>query len=137
MKQNIQQIAVQRVLQPIACTIKPGLLQFDIADTEEAIQQQMDDRAATYDQHRERESKRKYRLQSIVEDELEEPGQIDNMMSSSSASAVQPIVQAYEEQTTQNLRGALGPKGENKSVSSVCGIDRSTTGRSTTIRYLI
>jgi hypothetical protein len=33
-------------------------------------------------------------------------------MSSSSASAIQPIIQAYEEQTTQNLRGALGQKGK-------------------------
>jgi hypothetical protein len=74
----------------------------------------MDDRAATYDQHKDRESTRKPKLQSIVEDELAEPGQIDTMMSSSSASAIQPIIQAYEKQTTQNLRGALGPKGKTQ-----------------------
>jgi hypothetical protein len=33
--------------------------------------------------------------------------------SSASASSIQPIIQGYEEQTTQNLRGALGRKGKN------------------------
>jgi hypothetical protein len=35
----------------------------------------MEDRAATYDQNQDRESKIKAKLQSIVEDELAEPGQ--------------------------------------------------------------
>jgi hypothetical protein len=97
----------------------------------------MDDRAATYDQNKDRESKRKAKLQSIVEEELAEPGQTDIMMSSSSASAIQPIVQAYVVQTTHNLRGASGPKRKNKRISCICVIDRSTTGRSTTNRYII
>ena len=38
MKQTIQQTAVQRALQPAARSIPTGLEQFDMADTEEAIQ---------------------------------------------------------------------------------------------------
>jgi hypothetical protein len=41
-KQNIQQTAVQRALQPVARLIPSGLEQFDMADTEEAIQEQVD-----------------------------------------------------------------------------------------------
>jgi hypothetical protein len=46
MKQNIQQPAVQKALQPIARQIKTGLEQFDIFDTDETIQQQADDNEA-------------------------------------------------------------------------------------------
>jgi hypothetical protein len=46
MKQNIQQTAVQKALQPIARQIKTGLEQFDIFDTDESIQQQADDNEA-------------------------------------------------------------------------------------------
>jgi hypothetical protein len=63
-----------------------------------------------------KENKRKARLQSIVEDELAEPTQIGDVMSSSAAASssfsIQPLVQSNEEQTTQNLRGRLGPKGK-------------------------
>ena len=43
MKQNIQQTAVQRALQPPARSIPTGLEQFDIADTEETIQEPLDE----------------------------------------------------------------------------------------------
>ena len=114
MKQTMQQTALQRALQPVARTIKTGLAQFDIADTEENIQEQADDRAESFKRWEDRESRRKAKLQTIVEDELAEPGQIDAMMSSSSAPAITPILQAYAEQATHHLRGALGPKGKKQ-----------------------
>ena len=43
MQNNIQHTAVQRAIQPVARYIKPGLEQFDIYDTDGAIQQQEDD----------------------------------------------------------------------------------------------
>ena len=43
MKQTIQQTAVQPAMQPLASCIRPGLEQFDIHDTDDAIQQQADD----------------------------------------------------------------------------------------------
>ena len=114
MKQTMQQTALQRALQPVARTIKTGLVQFDIADTEENIQEQADDRAESFKRWEDRESRRKAKLQTIVEDELAEPGQIDAMISSSAAPAITAIIQAYAEQATQNLRGALGPKGKKQ-----------------------
>ena len=40
MKQNIQQTAVQRAMQPVARQTKTGLQHFDIHDTHKTIQQQ-------------------------------------------------------------------------------------------------
>ena len=39
MKQNLQQTAVQRALQPVARSIPTGWEHFDMADTEATIQQ--------------------------------------------------------------------------------------------------
>ena len=39
MKQNIQQTALQRATQPVSRNIKTGLEQFDIFDTDDALQQ--------------------------------------------------------------------------------------------------
>ena len=39
MKQNIQQTALQRAMQPVSRNIKTGLEQFDIFDTDDALQQ--------------------------------------------------------------------------------------------------
>jgi N-acetyl-beta-hexosaminidase len=47
-KQTIQQTAFQRALQPVARTIQTGPEQFDIADTEEAIQEQVDERGESF-----------------------------------------------------------------------------------------
>ena len=46
MQNNIQHTAVQRAIQPVASYIKPGLEQFDIYDTDGAIQQQEDGNTA-------------------------------------------------------------------------------------------
>ena len=43
MKQNLQLTAVQRALTPAARSIPTGLEQFDMTDTEDHIQQQVDD----------------------------------------------------------------------------------------------
>ena len=83
-------------------------------DTETAIQEQADDRAESLKRREERERQRKAKLQTIAEEQLAEPTQIGDMMPSSSASAIQPIIQSYETQTTQNLIGTLGPKGKTK-----------------------
>ena len=49
MKQTIQQTAVQRALQPTARSTPTGVQQFEMADTEEAIQDQLDERAAVFE----------------------------------------------------------------------------------------
>ena len=43
MQQTIQQTAVQRALNPAARSIPTGLEQFDMTDTEDHIQQQVDE----------------------------------------------------------------------------------------------
>ena len=132
MKQTIQQTAVQRALQPAARSIPTGLEQFDMADTEGALQEQVDDRVASYQKYKERSGKRKAKLQTVVEDELAAPSQTDYMMASSSAAAsssasasafaaadsysgyindtdiapIRPRTQSYGEQTSRNLRGS-------------------------------
>ena len=55
MKQNLQQTAVQRALQPVARSIPTGLEQFDMADTEDKIQQQVHDNESLLDEARLRE----------------------------------------------------------------------------------
>ena len=89
MKQNIQQTAVQRALQPAARVIPSGLEQFDMAVGEEepASQEQVDEGAASYARYRERTANKRARLVSISEDKLAKPGQIDDMMASSFAAA--------------------------------------------------
>ena len=49
MKQTIQQTAVQRALQTTARSTPTGVQQFEMADTEEAIQDQLDERAAVFE----------------------------------------------------------------------------------------
>ena len=98
MTQTIQQTAVQRALQPVARSIPTGLKQFYMADTEEAIQEQLDEgtvaEASTYTKFKNKRAK----LLSIVEEEQAEPGQIEDMIASSSASAsgstITPIIQS-------------------------------------------
>ena len=46
MKQTIQQTAVNKAMQPVACYIKTGLEQVDVHDTDDAIQQQAHDNTA-------------------------------------------------------------------------------------------
>ena len=55
MKQNLQQTAVQRGLQSVARSIPTGLEQFEMADTEEQIQQQVDDNESLLEEARRRE----------------------------------------------------------------------------------
>ena len=55
MKQNLQQTAVQRALQSVARSIPTGLEQFEMADTEEQIQQQVDDNESLLEEARRRE----------------------------------------------------------------------------------
>jgi hypothetical protein len=84
-KQNIQQTAYQRAIQPIARPIPSGLEQFDIADTDEKTQQQIDDAADDLEEGRRVRARRESYLHGILENELADPTQIDDMMSMSSA----------------------------------------------------
>jgi hypothetical protein len=83
-KQNIQQTAYQRAIQPIARPIPSGLEQFDIADTDEKTQQQIDDAADDLEEARRVRAKRESYLHGVLENELADPTQIDDMMSMSS-----------------------------------------------------
>ena len=126
MKQTIQQTAVQRALQPAARPIPSGLEQFDMAAGEEepAIQEQVDERAASYERYKQREASY---------EELAAPGQIDAMMAASSAAAsasgydaasstaIAPVrarTQAFEEPATSNLRGTSRVVGHRRSDSA-------------------
>jgi hypothetical protein len=135
-KQNIQQTAVQKALQPIPRPIPAGVEQFDIADTEEAIIEQVDEAAASYERYKEKQAKKQARLVSISEEELAKPGQIDDMMASSAAAAsgdifdftaITPIIQSYEEQTTRNLRGSsMEPRFKHRRQHSSSTIGSSS-----------
>jgi hypothetical protein len=118
MKQHIQQTASPRALQPVVRTIKTGLEQFDISDTDENIQEAYYANNEQFEELKEKGNKRKARLQSIVEHELAEPTQIGNMISSSSTSSIIPILQSYDEQTSKNLRGSNQKVGYVKTSSS-------------------
>jgi hypothetical protein len=85
MKQNMQQTAVQKALQPIARQIKTGYEQFDILDTENTIQQQADDNEAELEESQRVKRKREDNIQRRLEDELEDPTPIGQMMASSSS----------------------------------------------------
>jgi hypothetical protein len=85
MKQNIQQTAVQKALQPIARQIRTGYEQFDILDTEDTIQQQADDNDAHLEESQTAKRKREDNIQRRLEDELADPTQIGEMMASSSS----------------------------------------------------
>ena len=58
-KPNIQHTAVQRALQPVARSLPTGLRQFNMVDTEAAIQEQLDDgtagEAALYTKHKKKQ----------------------------------------------------------------------------------
>ena len=129
-KKIIKQTAVQRALQSVARSVPTGLEQFDMADTEEAIQEQLDEgtvgEAASYTQH----NKKQKNLGTINEGELAKQDKIDDMVAlrdaagsgsgSGSGSApgsghisdtaivpIRPRTQSYEDQTSRNLRGSI------------------------------
>ena len=92
MKQNLQQTAVQRAMQPVARPTPTGVKQFDICiyiyDTDESIQQQADDNAAELEDLQLRKKRKEINLQTTLEKELTDPIQIDDMMASSSKSGI-------------------------------------------------
>jgi hypothetical protein len=85
MKQNIQQTAVQKALQPISRQIKTGLEQFDIFDTDDSIQQQADDNEAHLEELQTATRKRDDNILDKFEDALSDPSQIGEMIASSSS----------------------------------------------------
>jgi hypothetical protein len=85
MKQNLQQTAVQKALQPIVRQIRTGYEQFDILDTEDTIQQQADDNDAHLEESQTLKRKREDNIQRRLEDELADPTPIGQMMASSSS----------------------------------------------------
>jgi hypothetical protein len=84
-KQNIQQTAYQRAVQPMSRSSPSGPEQFDIADTDEKTPQQIDDVADDLEEGRRVRARRESYLHGILENELADPTQIDDMMATSSA----------------------------------------------------
>ena len=104
MKQNMQQTALQKATQPVARYIKTGLEQFDIHDTDEAIQQQADDNTADLKDLEDKKKKKDEATVDIFEENLSNPSKIDDIIkstgkqgglrgfsSSSSSSAAAPL----------------------------------------------
>ena len=87
MQQNIQQTALQRAAQPVAHYIKTGLEQFDIHDTDDAIQQQADDNTADLENLQASKKKKDEASVNIFEESLSNPPQIDDMIKSTTASS--------------------------------------------------
>jgi hypothetical protein len=115
-KQNIQQTAYQRAIQPIARSIPSGLEQFDIADTDEQTQQQIDDAADDLEEGRRVRAKRESYLHGILENELADPTQIDDMMDLSSARG-----------QSRNLRGTSSSSAAaSGSIAALHSPDTST-----------
>ena len=112
MKQTMQQTAVQRALQ----TPRPmpsGLEQFDTADTDESLQEQMDETEELLEEGRRVKRQREDYLHGIIENEAN-ADQIDDIIqlgSSAAASSgysrdtVRARTEEFEAQTTRNLRG--------------------------------
>ena len=88
MKQNLQQSAVQRAMQPVARQINTGLNPFDISDTDDAIQQQADDNAAALEDLQLRKKRKEKDFIDVFTNDLSNPTQIDSMMASSSKSSI-------------------------------------------------
>ena len=128
MKQTIQQTAVQRAMQPVARYIKTGLEQFDIHDTDDAIQQQADDNTADLEDLQASKKKKDEDINDIFEDSLSNPSQIDDMIkstgksgglrgftssSSSSSSSASPLTKAAlpEEDKPDDKKPSTTAKG--------------------------
>jgi hypothetical protein len=115
-KQNIQQTAYQRAIQPMTRSIKTGPEQFDIADTDEKPQQQIDDAADDLEEGRRVRAKRESYLHGILENELADPTQIDDMMSMSSSRG-----------QSRNLRGTSSSStASSGSIPALHSSDTST-----------
>jgi hypothetical protein len=118
-KQNIQQTAYQRAIQPVARSIPSGLEQFDIADTDEKTQQQIDDAADDLEEGRRVRAKREDHLKGILENELADPTQIDDIMDLSSARG-----------QSRNLRGTSSSSAASGSIAALHSPGTSTASGS-------
>ena len=94
MKQNLQQTAFRRATQPLPRDIKTGPEQFDIFDTEDAIQQQADDNEAELQDLKAMKTRKDKKFLDIFTTELSKPSQIDDMMTATTAT-----------ENKRNLRG--------------------------------
>ena len=153
MKQNIQQTALQRALQPVARAIPSGLKQFYMAAGEEetAVGGQVEVEAASYTRFKEQQAKKRARLAAISADDLATPEQLDDMMAfgssavsssgydAGSSTAIVPLrvrTQTVEEPPSGDLRGLpwrLGHRRTDSStstesvVSATSGVSTATT----------
>jgi hypothetical protein len=118
-KQNIQQTAYQRAIQPMTRSIKTGPEQFDISDTDENTQQQIDDAADDLDEGRRVRAKREDHLKGILENELADPTQIDDIMDLSSARG-----------QSRNLRGTSSSSAASGSIAALHSTGTSTASGS-------
>jgi hypothetical protein len=118
-KQNIQQTAYQRAMQPMTRSIKTGPEQFDIADTDEQTQQQIDDASDDLEEGRRVRARRDDHLRAILGNELADPTHIDDMMALSSARG-----------QSRNLRGTSSSSAASGSIAALHSPGTSTASGS-------
>ena len=113
MKQTMQQTAVQRAMQTPR-PIPSGVEQFDMADTEEELQRQIDETQDLLEAARIERKRKAAVMQGVVDTELMSTGQIDDMIEMAASrvdlsgyrrETVAARTKEYEDQTTRNLRG--------------------------------
>ena len=154
-KQNIQQTAVQRAMQPVARPIPTGLEQFDMAAGEKEAAYEAPSYTLQKVRQRESDAKRA-RLAGIGEDAVYTPDKTDAMMATSSAAAsssgyggaaasasgygdgdsaalvpVRVRTQEFEERATGNLRGTGNLRAPRYDSSRATQHRRSDSGAST------
>ena len=126
MKQNMQQTALQKATQPVARYIKTGLEQFDIHDTDDAIQQQADDNTADLKDLEDKKKKKDEAIVDIFEEGLSNPSSIHdiikqtgNLRGSGSASSTAPPAD-YKPDETEIPTSK--PKPKSKSQGNLRGL---------------
>ena len=85
MKQHLQHTALQKAAQPVARNIKTGLEQFDLYDTDEAIQQQADDNTADLEDLQVRKKKKDKHVSDVFTNDLSTPSIFKDMITSTTA----------------------------------------------------
>ena len=132
-KQNMQQTAVQRALQTPR-PIPSGLEHFDTTDTDENLRRQMEENEELLEEGRRVKKRREDYLHGNLE--TAEPDQIGEMIGLGSSAAsgsgytrdtVRARTQAFEEQTSTNLRGSVGRRSTDSTAS---GPSSSSAGAS-------
>ena len=121
MKQNMQQTALQKATQPVSRYIKTGLEQFDIHDTDDAIQDQMDDNTADLKNAQSIDEQKANDIIDRVEKDLSKPTQIHtiiqgNLRGASSASSRKPPEDYKPDDIKESSKASL--RGSSSSAAA-------------------